>query len=1051
MNCASNIITASFSGGKTHATTARVYQWSRGIELCITGADNLPQTFKAHFSVQKRGGVATTIVCIDERVDVPNVLFTIGKDIHVWLGASETEDDAEILYTVDIPVAPAPMPEYYDAEDTGVFDEVVEQVADYAATATAAANSAGASATAAAGSASAAAVSASSAAGSATAAEQARADAVTAKGQAETAAQTATQKAQQTAQNASQAALDAGRAESSAERAESAETGAGAAKTAAEAAAQNAAASAATSDEKATLAGQSATAAAGSASAAAQSAASIEGDVQIASQKASEATTAAGQAVTAKEAAQTAQQGAETAATNAGQSASTATAKAAEAAQSASGAAQSKTDAEAAATRAEQAAATLTVDTALSDTSTNPVQNKVITGELTDVKSHLHAATESENKDITDVNIDECYNTSTTGVAPTQTRSSNYYSQIVPVKKGEIYIITGKGANAYRLWALTDSNNLVVINAPASYTVENEKVIVGQDGNLYLNFNRSNSYSVKKYQSAFVDDLEDQQREIDTAKTNISRIADISYNLINPATATSGTLSGDHGSIEPNDTHITTDYIFVKAGQSITITPNTRRLLGYSINKNPIAATYIAGPVTGKYTYTNTTGKDGYVRVSVAVSDEYMIVYGSAEKTYRAYDENLIIANMPAFAPVYENLTFPVYWGENCYKDGKLYTANQDIISAESWTAAHWDETDLSTELRDVRRIVKDDITNAIKGVCYDSSTVGNAVAPGTSSNYYSQIVPVKKGDTFYVSGQVGATSVYKLWAFTNASAYVLSNCGSDYSADGAKIVAAQDGYLYVNFYKNYAFSLKKMAITGTILANGSVLDEKMASLHGKTVLNFGDSIAAGNGNVENGVDRSYAHLIAEKYHMTLYSYAYGGATITKYSGANNYIDTQVDTAITEHGNDSINMILIDGGTNDVNNAPVGELVSGYDTSECDDTTLMGALEIIFGKLRAAFPLTSIIYIIVHKMESRDWSKQIAYHDAIVQACNKWAIPYVDIFDQGQITSYIPAIAQTCFPASAQSETGYDRTHPNRTGYDTYYNPPIIAKMKELM
>lgn len=441
MNCASNIITANFSGGKTHATTARVYQWSRGIELCITGADNLPQTFKAHFSVQKRGGVATTIVGIDERVDVPNVLFTIGKDIHVWLGASETEDDAEILYTVDIPVAPAPMPEYYDAEDTGVFDAVVEQVADYAATATAAANSAGASATAAAGSASAAAASASSAAGSAGAAEQARADAVTAKGQAETAAQTATEKAQQTAQNASQAALDAGRAESAAERAESAETGAVAAKTAAEAAAQNAAASAATANEKATLAGQSATAAAGSASAAAQSAASIEGDVQIASQKASEAQTAAGQAVTAKEAAQTAQQGAETAATNAGQSASTATAKASEAATSASNAAQSKTDAEAAAARAEQAAATLTVDDALSNTSTNPVQNKVITAEITDVKTAL------QDIGYTASVIPQLISKLNVPNDGTQYASGNNYdTYAIPVKSGETYVVSADTA-----------------------------------------------------------------------------------------------------------------------------------------------------------------------------------------------------------------------------------------------------------------------------------------------------------------------------------------------------------------------------------------------------------------------------------------------------------------------------------------------------------------------------------------------------------------------------------------------------------------------------
>ena len=391
MNCATNIITANFSGGKTHATTARVYQWSRGIELCITGADNLPQTFKAHFSVQKRGGVATTVVGIDERVEVPNVLFTIGKDIHVWLGTSETEDDAEILYTVDIPVAPAPMPEYYDAEDTGVFDAVVEQVADYAATATAAANSAGASATAAAGSASAAAASASGAAGSAGAAGQAMADAVTAKGQAETAAQTATEKAQQSAQNAEQAASNAGRAESAAQSAEAAQTGAEAAQTAAQTAAQDAAASASAASTSATSAGQAATSAGQSATAAAGSATTASNAAQTATTKAGEASASATAANAAKTAAQTAQTAAETAATNAGQSASTATAKASEAAQSASGAAQSKTDAEAAATRAEQAAASLTVDTALSDSSTNPVQNKVITGELTDVKSAIDA------------------------------------------------------------------------------------------------------------------------------------------------------------------------------------------------------------------------------------------------------------------------------------------------------------------------------------------------------------------------------------------------------------------------------------------------------------------------------------------------------------------------------------------------------------------------------------------------------------------------------------------------------------------------------------
>ena len=175
--------------------------------------------------------------------------------------------------------------------------------------------------------------------------------------------------------------------------------------------AEEAAASASAASASSTSAGQAAASAAQSAAAAAQSAASIEGDVQIASQKAAEAQTAAGQAITAKEAAQTAQTGAEAAATNAGQSASTATTKAAEAAQSASSAAQSKTDAKAAAARAEQAAATLTVDSALSDTSTNPVQNKVITESVTQLKSAFEYTDEYLLKDLIDFSSINSVNT----------------------------------------------------------------------------------------------------------------------------------------------------------------------------------------------------------------------------------------------------------------------------------------------------------------------------------------------------------------------------------------------------------------------------------------------------------------------------------------------------------------------------------------------------------------------------------------------------------------------------------------------------------------
>lgn len=389
MTCSTNIVTANFGGGKREATTAPLYQWDYGQVLCIAGLDALPQTFEVHFATQKNGGVSTTVVGIDGRVDVPNVLLTIGKDIHAWIYLSDTTGDGETEYAITIPVKARPMPEYYDAEATGVFDGVVRQVGEYAEEASAAAERAATSASAAAQSASAAAASEESASESADRAEYAMREAVAAQNEATAQATIATEKASQASGYATAAAQSATSAEQSKTAAIGAATAAGqSAQTAAQSAtaattaSANAAASATDASASATAAAASATAASGDASTASTAA-------QTATAKAGEASAAATAAEAAKEAAQTAQQGAETAATNAGQSASTTTAKAAEAAQSASSAAQSKADAEAAATRAETAAATLTVDTALSDTSTNPVQNKVITGELADVKNAI--------------------------------------------------------------------------------------------------------------------------------------------------------------------------------------------------------------------------------------------------------------------------------------------------------------------------------------------------------------------------------------------------------------------------------------------------------------------------------------------------------------------------------------------------------------------------------------------------------------------------------------------------------------------------------------
>lgn len=147
MDCARNIITANFSGGGTSATTAPLWQWDYGQVLCIIGIEDLPAAFEVHFSTNRTGGVSTVAVGADGQVTIPNVLLTIGKNLNAWIYLSDAQDEGETEYSILIPVKARPMPETYDAEVSGEFDDVVRQVSEYAEQADQSAQAASQSAT----------------------------------------------------------------------------------------------------------------------------------------------------------------------------------------------------------------------------------------------------------------------------------------------------------------------------------------------------------------------------------------------------------------------------------------------------------------------------------------------------------------------------------------------------------------------------------------------------------------------------------------------------------------------------------------------------------------------------------------------------------------------------------------------------------------------------------------------------------------------------------------------------------------------------------------
>ena len=126
--------------------------------------------------------------------------------------------------------------------------------------------------------------------------------------------------------------------------------------------------------------------------------------------------------------------------------------------------------------------------------------------------------------------------------------------------------------------------------------------------------------------------------------------------------------------------------------------------------------------------------------------------------------------------PAYADLTFPVTKDTLCYKDGTLYKAKQDISTSETWTAAHWDATNIDTELRLQKTAIHDfdEEIATIVGSMYSETADGGEIVHiqnGSDLPFSSLITNldlVQEG-----SGDAGLDNVRNISAVTGATAYV--------------------------------------------------------------------------------------------------------------------------------------------------------------------------------------------------------------------------------------------------------------------------------------
>ncbi len=220
--------------------------------------------------------------------------------------------------------------------------------------------------------------------------------------------------------------------------------------------------------------------------------------------------------------------------------------------------------------------------------------------------------------------------------------------------------------------------------------------------------------------------------------------------------------------------------------------------------------------------------------------------------------------------------------------------------------------------------------------------------------------------------------------------------------------------------------------------------------LYGKTVIWNGDSICQGSSRWGSWADR-----IAAKNELKNWkNYGIGGGTVTEnpppfQSGKARHSVSATLEKMYEEFPDA-DYIIIEGGTNDadllgrITEGTVAARFGSFDpddySGEYDRDTFCGALESIFYRATKLWRGKKICFIVAQKMGLKlpTVKNRYAYFEAAMQICQKWGIPYLDLWNGCYLNPRLPHMydPNKSVEENEQISLYKDGQHLTAAGYD---------------